>query len=70
MGKDSPICRIVVPVEYRNDVMAGLRACGIAETSVYPDLDGLAKELVTEYGGARPAEKGRPPSAKAQNENP
>jgi hypothetical protein len=51
VGKDSPICRIVVPVEYRNDVMAGLRACGIAETSVYPDLDGLAKELVTEYGG-------------------
>lgn len=49
--RDSPLCRIVIPLVYRNDVIVGLRACGVTETSIYPDLDGLAKELVTEYGG-------------------
>jgi len=27
-----------------------LRLCGVAETTVFPDLDGLAKELIAEYG--------------------
>jgi hypothetical protein len=49
--KDSPLCRIVIPLKDREDVMVGLRACGITETTIFPDLDGLAKELVTEYGG-------------------
>lgn len=49
--KDSPLCRIVIPLREREDVMVGLRACGITETTVLPDLDGLAKELVAEYGG-------------------
>jgi hypothetical protein len=31
--------------------MVGLRACGVTETTIFPDLDGLAKELVAEYGG-------------------
>jgi hypothetical protein len=31
--------------------MVGLRICGVAETTVFPDLDGLAKELIAEYGG-------------------
>jgi hypothetical protein len=49
--KDSPLCRIVIPQKNREDIMVGLRACGVTETSIFPDLDGLAKELVTEYGG-------------------
>jgi len=49
--KESPLCRIVIPLRNREDVMVGLRACGVTETTIYPDLDGLAKELVTEYGG-------------------
>jgi hypothetical protein len=49
--KKSPLCRIVIPLRNREDVMVGLRACGVTETTIYPDLDGLAKELVTEYGG-------------------
>jgi len=48
---DSPLRRIVIPLKHREDVMVGLRACGITETAIFPDLDGLAKELVTEYGG-------------------
>jgi len=49
--KDSPLCRIVIPFKEREDVLAGLRSCGINETTIFPDLDGLAKELVAEYGG-------------------
>jgi len=44
--------------------MAGLRACGVTETSIYPDLDGLAKELVTEYGGLDTPEPVRRPSGR------
>jgi hypothetical protein len=51
IGRDSPICRIVIPHNKRNDIMVGLRLCGITQTTIYPDLDGLAKELVAEYGG-------------------
>ena len=49
--RDSPLCRIVIPLKEREDVMVGLRACGVTETTIFPDLDGLAKELVAEYGG-------------------
>ncbi len=49
--KNSPLCRIVVPFTNRQDVMVGLRACGVTETTIFPDLDGLAKELLVEYGG-------------------
>jgi hypothetical protein len=40
-----------VVLREREDFLVGLRSCGITETTIYPDLDGLAKELVTEYGG-------------------
>jgi hypothetical protein len=49
--KNSPLCRIVIPYEQQGDVMVGLRACGTTETTIFPDLDGLARELVVEYGG-------------------
>jgi hypothetical protein len=49
--RNSPLCRIVIPVKQREDFLVGLRSCGITETTIYPDLDGLAKELITEYGG-------------------
>lgn len=51
MRRNSPLCRIVIPVLERKDFLVGLRSCGITETTIYPALDGLAKELVTEYGG-------------------
>ena len=51
VDKGSPLCRIVVRRQDRSDVLCGLRACGITETAIFPDLDGLAKELVAEYGG-------------------
>jgi FRG domain len=49
--RTSPLCRIVIPLTEREDVMVGLRACGVTETTIFPDLDGLAKELIAEYGG-------------------
>lgn len=49
--RDMPLCRIVIPQRNRGEIMVGLRICGVAETTVYPDLDGLAKELIAEYGG-------------------
>jgi hypothetical protein len=49
--RDVPIFRIVIPYRNRGDIMTGLRLCGVAETTVFPDLDGLAKELIAEYGG-------------------
>ena len=49
--RDMPLCRIVIPHRDRGEIMVGLRICGVAETTVYPDLDGLAKELIKEYGG-------------------
>jgi FRG domain len=49
--RNSPLCRIVIPVKQREDFLVGLRSCGVTETTIYPDLDGLAKELITEYGG-------------------
>lgn len=49
--QDMPLCRIVIPHRDRGEIMVGLRICGVAETTVYPDLDGLAKELIAEYGG-------------------
>lgn len=49
--RDLPLCRIVIPYKNRGEVMVGLRLCGVAETTVFPDLDGLAKELIAEYGG-------------------
>jgi len=49
--RNSPLCRIVIAQNERKDFLVGLRSCGIMETTIYPDLDGLAKELVTEYGG-------------------
>lgn len=51
INSESPLCRIVIPHRHREHVLVGLRACGITETAVYPDLDGLARELITEYGG-------------------
>jgi hypothetical protein len=51
VNRDAPICRIVIPNQCRGDFMVGMRLCGITETTVFPDLDGLAKELIREYGG-------------------
>lgn len=51
VNRQAPICRIVIPKRCRGDLMTGMRLCGITETTVFPDLDGLAKELVREYGG-------------------
>lgn len=48
--RDTPLCRIVIPRKDHRDVRIGLRLCGVAETTVFPDLDGLAKELIVEYG--------------------
>jgi hypothetical protein len=49
--RDIPLCRIVIPHKDLGDVRVGLRLCGATETTVFPDLDGLAKELIAEYGG-------------------
>ncbi len=49
--RNSPLCKIVIPYKQQGDVIVGLRACGVTETSIFPDLDGLAKELIVEYGG-------------------
>ncbi len=54
VDRDSPLSRIVIPERNLSDFRVGLRLCGIAETTVFPDLDGLAKELIAEYGGLDP----------------
>jgi len=49
--RTSPFCRIVLPYRHHGDMTVGLRACGVNETAIFPDLDGVARELVAEYGG-------------------
>jgi hypothetical protein len=70
VGKDSPICRIVVPVEYRNDVMAEPARMRHRRNLCLSRSRWPRQGTRHRIRRARPAEKGRPPSAKAQNENP
>jgi hypothetical protein len=48
---NSRLVRIVVRANDVIDILDDLETCGISETTVFPDLEGLSKELMHEWGG-------------------
>lgn len=49
MNTPTHLAKIVIPKEYINQVLNDLRTCGIRETSVFPDLEALSRELSDEW---------------------
>ena len=49
--KDSRLVKIVIPKEAVVSVLDDLETLGILETTVFPDLEGLSRELVRKWGG-------------------
>ena len=48
--KDSRLVKIVIPKEAVVSVLDDLETLGILETTVFPDLEGLSRELVRKWG--------------------
>jgi len=42
---DSSICSIIIDGKYARAIRAQLKECGITESVIFPDLDGLGREL-------------------------
>lgn len=42
---DSPICSITIDGQHTQAIRAELRECGVTESVIFPDLDGLGREL-------------------------
>src|SRR5712664_980055 len=43
------LVKFVIPNRVRNEILKDLSTCGIVETSVFPDLEGLSRELETKW---------------------
>jgi hypothetical protein len=52
---DSTIKMIVIPGKHRSQMRQELRDCGITESVIYPDLDGLGREMKQLWGDLRAA---------------
>ena len=52
---DSTIKMIVIPGKCRSQMRQELRDCGITESVIYPDLDGLGREMKQLWGDRRAA---------------
>ncbi len=48
---NSRLVKIVVQADDVIDILDDLATCGISETTVFPDLEGLSQELMHEWGG-------------------
>jgi len=46
---------IVIPGKYRSQMRQELRDCGITESVIYPDLDGLGREMKQLWADRRAA---------------
>jgi hypothetical protein len=51
VAEGSPLARIVIPGKARLTMEKALRLCGITETSLFPDLDGLSHEVTRDIFG-------------------
>jgi hypothetical protein len=47
------LVKLTIGQKYAATILDELSTCGIVETSVFPDLDGLSRELKTKWGKAR-----------------
>jgi FRG domain len=45
------LIKFIIPNTAHTVILQDLSTCGITETSVYPDLEGLSKELLTKWAG-------------------
>ena len=43
------LCKLLIPRDVGRKVLTDLSTCGIVETSVFPDLEGLAREVTTKW---------------------
>jgi hypothetical protein len=62
------LVKFVIPKNVGKDILNNLSTCGIVETSVFPDLEGLSRELETKWtqlGFAASSKQRRPPTTKA-----
>ncbi len=41
--------RIIIAKECVNAILSDLRTCGVSETTIFPDLEGLSRELLREW---------------------
>jgi hypothetical protein len=48
--KGSRLVKFVVSRKVGSQILKDLSTCGIVETSVFPDLEGLSRELETKWG--------------------
>jgi hypothetical protein len=46
----SPLVRVVIPAARRAEMLSQLVGMGVTESTIFPDLDGLARELRREFG--------------------
>jgi hypothetical protein len=53
------LVKLVVPNNVGQNILKDLSTCGIVETSVFPDLEGLSRELETKWTQINP-HKGKP----------
>lgn len=44
------LVKLAIPKRFAGTILNELSTCGIVETSVFPDLDGLSRELKTKWG--------------------
>jgi hypothetical protein len=44
------LVQLVIPNKAGREILRDLSTCGIVETSVFPDLEGLSRELETKWG--------------------
>jgi len=48
------LVKFVVPNKMGKEILKNLSTCGIVETSVFPDLEGLSRELKTKWAQIKP----------------
>jgi hypothetical protein len=52
--QNTRLVKIVIPNNVGKDILRDLSTCGIVETSVFPDLEGLSRELETKWTQINP----------------
>jgi len=51
------LVKMMIPNKVGKDILRNLSTCGIVETSVFPDLEGLSRELETKWTQIKPQRK-------------
>jgi hypothetical protein len=50
------LVKLTIPNAVAREMLRDLSTCGVVETSVFPDLEGLSRELTTKWAQIRPME--------------